>query len=265
MTTGFSCWPSRPTVVWLRRGVGAGLPLMPAFRPLVRYAVLHHIHGVTQELQRRYHRHAALEPTATDWAALDCVDHFRQSLPDVPVRRLLLLFAVSAGLTSTLLATVFQPPMSTFMQEAWVHLATLNVTALLTAIVELDGEPGISAIEATIAFVAVVLMVLSFYLPLRLAEGSFRLGRATLSSYPAAPKVVLSNARRMSRHPDEAHVHRLEPARCPRSVPVRHRNCPWTCAAVPSSPAWCCSWASASAGCRPTGPRSFHARRCSAG
>ncbi len=95
-----------PKLLRLRAGDGRISHWVPIFRVGIgtRYFALHHVDRALTALERRYHALAAVADDDRYKPEFDALAHFRQALSPVPYKRLILSFALAAGLGAGLLA-----------------------------------------------------------------------------------------------------------------------------------------------------------------
>lgn len=173
-------------VFWYRPSSSSYVPLPAlASRFLTRYFFMHHLKRGIDRLRRRYEMRAALirqpDSEASERAILE---HFADSLPNLPTRRLVLALIGFAILVTVVLAEVAPPEIQSFLREAWFQLLRFDFSGFYESVTMFDKRPGISRTDLGFLARALVRMLLSFYLPITALVGSFRLYRKLSDEFP---------------------------------------------------------------------------------
>jgi hypothetical protein len=173
-------------VFWFRPSLSPYIPLPAiASRFLTRYFFVNHLERSVDRLRRRYEMRAALtsqpDNEAPERATLQ---HFSDSLPNMPTRRLILGLISSAVLITVAIAEAARPEVQSFLQDAWFQLVSFDFSAFYESATKLDGRAGIRPEDLALLAYALLLMLLSFYLPLAALVGSFRLYHKLVNEFP---------------------------------------------------------------------------------
>jgi hypothetical protein len=173
-------------VFWFRPSVSSYVPLpAPSSRFLTRYFFVHHLKRSVDRLRRRYEVRAALtsqpDREASERAALE---HFADSLPHLPTRRLVLGFIAFAVIVTLVLAETSRPEVQVFIQDAWSQVVTFNFSGLYKSATMFDQRPGISREDLANLARALLALLLAVYLPLTALVGSFRLYQKLSNEFP---------------------------------------------------------------------------------
>ena len=167
---------------WLRR-----LPVLVTTTFLKPIVAAHAARNVA-ELARALHYEAATSG-ADRQAALDSLEHFRQSLPVVPMKRYLVWFLGAVLACALLVSNLMRALAPTELDQAshaMGDLAGAVVTVDTSGLI--DGVQKFSVGSAT---AAAVLITLSLYFVALVPLGSFRLKRILFNHHPATRDDVL--------------------------------------------------------------------------
>ena len=167
---------------WLRR-----LPVLVTTTFLKPIVAAHAARNVA-ELERALHYEAATSG-ADRQAALDSLEHFRQSLPVVPMKRYLVWFLGAVLACALLVSNLMRALAPTELDQAshaMGDLAGAVVTVDTSGLI--DGVQKFSVGSAT---AAAVLITLSLYFVALVPLGSFRLKRILFNHHPATRDDVL--------------------------------------------------------------------------
>jgi uncharacterized RDD family membrane protein YckC len=134
------------------------------------------------ELERAVHYEAATSG-ADRAAALDCLEHFRQSLPVVPLRRYTVWF-----LGAVLVCALVVSNLMRALAPAELDQASRAMGDLAGAVVTVDTSglvDGVQKFTVGSAIAAAVLITFSLYFVALVPLGSFRLKRILFNHHPA--------------------------------------------------------------------------------
>ena len=175
------------------------------------------------ELQRALHFEAATSG-ADNAVALDGLDHFRQSLPDIPTRRYTVGFlgaVVACAVLVSNFTRALAPTELDQASQAMGNLAGAAVTVDTSGLID-----GVQKFTVGSATAAAVVISLSLYFVALVPLGSFRLKRLLFNHHPAARTDVLgavaARERRLARglYECEARVFGAHGLPAPRERPV---------------------------------------------
>ena len=175
------------------------------------------------ELQRALHFEAATSG-ADNAAALDGLDHFRQSLPDIPTRRYTVWFLGAVVACAVLVSNFTRALAPTELDQASQAMGSLAGAAVT---VDTSGLiDGVQQFTVGSATAAAVVISLSLYFVALVPLGSFRLKRLLFNHHPATRADVLETVagreRRQARglYDCEARVFAAHGLPAPRERPV---------------------------------------------
>jgi uncharacterized RDD family membrane protein YckC len=153
---------------------------VPRLRLFLRYYLNQHICRRLAHLERAFHADAALG--IDRMGELAAIDHFEQAVPAVPVRRILVWFAVSvvfSAIAISNVATALAPKALSDASEALrgsvASIISVDTNGLITATEKFDVASGVAA---------VIVMSLALYVISALPITSFRLKRMLLNLTP---------------------------------------------------------------------------------
>lgn len=175
---------SLPPAQVIKGGEGAWLSRVPVLvtRAFLRPLVASHARQRALALERALHYEVAA--TGTDRSAsLGALEHFRQSLPDIPTRRYMVSFLGAVLVCALLVSNVARALAPTELDEArraMRELAGATVTVNTDALIN-----GAEKFTLGSAIAAVVVVTLSLQFVALLPLASFRLKRILFNLYPA--------------------------------------------------------------------------------
>jgi uncharacterized RDD family membrane protein YckC len=199
-----------PPVLTVRAGGGRYLRRVrvPRMRLFLRYFLNQHVCRRLTYLKRAFHADAAVG--INRMGELAALDHFEQAVPVVPVRRIVIWFAVSVLLSAVAIANVARALAPEALDEASAALRgsisnviTMNPGGLYEAAGKFHPASGVAA---------VIVISLSLYVISALPITSFRLKRMLLNLSPTDVKRLagttavdhVSRAEGIYRHEAEA-------------------------------------------------------------
>ena len=171
-----------PPVLTVRAGDGriTRRVRVPRLRMFLRYFLNQHICRRLAHLKRAFHADAAVGRDRT--AELTAIDHFEQAVVPVPVRRIVIWFAVSVIFSAVLLANVARAlapePLteaSSALRGSVSSVLSVDTNGLIDAAGKFDAASGAAA---------VIVLTLALYVISALPITSFRLKRMLLNLSP---------------------------------------------------------------------------------
>ena len=163
---------------------------VPRLRLFLRYFLNQHVARRLAHLKRAFHADAA---TGRDRSGeLAAIDHFEQAVVPVPVRRIVVWFAVSVILSAVFLANVAQALWSEPLTEAGDALR-----GSISSVIAVDTDGLIKAagkFDLASGIAAVLVLSLALYLISALPISSFRLKRMLLNLSPTDAQTLASTA-----------------------------------------------------------------------
>jgi uncharacterized RDD family membrane protein YckC len=181
-----------PPVLTVRAGNGriTRRVRVPRLRMFLRYFLNQHISRRLAYLKRGFHADAAIGRDRT--GELNAIDHFEQAVVPVPVRRIVIWFAVSVIFSAVAFANIAQAlardPLtkaSKALRESVSSVFSLDPNGLIDAAGRFDAASGAAA---------VIVITLALYVISALPITSFRLKRMLLNLSPTDAKTLASTA-----------------------------------------------------------------------
>jgi len=181
-----------PAVLTVRAGDGRFTRQIkvPRLRLFLRYFLNQHICRRLAHLKRAFHADAAVG--IDRMGELSAIDHFEQAVPAVPVRRLLVWFAVSVIFSAIAIANVAkalaEEPLteaSSALRGSIASVISVDTNGLIDAAGKFDPASGAAA---------VIVMSLALYLISALPISSFRLKRMLLNLSPTDAQKLADTA-----------------------------------------------------------------------
>ena len=163
---------------------------VPRLRMFLRYFLNQHICRRLAHLKRAFHADAALGRDRS--GELAAIDHFEQAIVPVPVRRIVIWFAVSVIFAAVALANLARALADEPLREASAALrgSVSSVVSVDTnGLIEAAGKFDLASGAA-----AVIVITLSLYVISALPITSFRLKRMLLNLSPTDAKTLASTA-----------------------------------------------------------------------
>ena len=163
---------------------------VPRLRMFLRYFLNQHICRRLAHLKRAFHADAALGRDRS--GELAAIDHFEQAVVPVPVRRIVIWFAVSVIFAAVALANLARALADEPLREASAALrgSVSSVVSVDTnGLIEAAGKFDLASGAA-----AVIVITLSLYVISALPITSFRLKRMLLNLSPTDAKTLASTA-----------------------------------------------------------------------
>jgi uncharacterized RDD family membrane protein YckC len=181
-----------PPVLTVRAGDGSFTRRVrvPRLRMFLRYFLNQHICRRLAHLKRAFHADAAVGRDRTP--ELTAIDHFEQAVPPVPVRRIVIWFAVSVIFSAVLLANVARALAPGPLTEA-----SSALRGSVSSVVSVDTNGLIDAagkFHAASGAAAVIVITLALYVISALPITSFRLKRMLLNLSPTDAATLASTA-----------------------------------------------------------------------
>jgi hypothetical protein len=177
---------SLPSIVWAPlsvRGFAARLRI-PLFSGLIRYLLPYRIKRNIFALRRRRHAVAALDLDAPTAARdITVLDHYVESLPGVPVRRITVLFVLAVLLLAWILAA------GVFRSEHDAQGLARAMQGVLT-LDPRDVEHSLRSFRLGEVLGALFILAASFVLVAAPLASSFRLQRILLNLYPQGSRRI---------------------------------------------------------------------------
>ena len=163
---------------------------VPRLRMFLRYFLNQHICRRLAYLERAFHADAALGRDRS--GELAAIDHFEQAVVPVPVRRIVIWFAVSVIFSAVALANVARALAPEPLSEASAALR-----GSVSSVVSVDTNGLIDAagkFDAASGAAAVIVIMLALYVISALPITSFRLKRMLLNLSPTDARTLASTA-----------------------------------------------------------------------
>jgi uncharacterized RDD family membrane protein YckC len=163
---------------------------VPRLRMFLRYFLNQHISRRLAHLKRAFHADAAVGRDRT--GELTAIDHFEQAIVPVPVRRIVIWFAVSVIFSAVAFANVAQA-----LARDPLTKASKALRESVSSVVSLDPNGLIDAtgrFDAGSAVAAVIVVTLALYVISALPITSFRLKRMLLNLSPTDAATLASTA-----------------------------------------------------------------------
>jgi uncharacterized RDD family membrane protein YckC len=163
---------------------------VPRVRMFLRYFLNQHVCRRLAHLKRAFHADAAVGRDRM--GELAAIEHFEQAVAPVPVRRIVIWFAVSVLFSAVAIANVARALAPGPLKEASAALrgsvesvVTVNTTELINAVGKFDAASGAAA---------VIVISLALYVISALPITSFRLKRMLLNLSPTDAATLASTA-----------------------------------------------------------------------
>ena len=163
---------------------------VPRLRMFLRYFLNQHICRRLAHLKRAFHADAALGRDRS--GELAAIDHFEQAVVPVPVRRIVIWFAVSVIFAAVALANLARALADEPLREASAALR-----GSVSSVVSVDTNGLIDAagkFDLASGAAAVIVITLSLYVISALPITSFRLKRMLLNLSPTDAQTLASTA-----------------------------------------------------------------------
>jgi uncharacterized RDD family membrane protein YckC len=163
---------------------------VPRLRMFLRYFLNQHICRRLAHLKRAFHADAALGRDRS--GELAAIDHFEQAVVPVPVRRIVIWFAVSVIFAAVALANLARALADEPLREASAALR-----GSISSVVSVDTNGLIEAagkFDLASGAAAVIVITLSLYVISALPITSFRLKRMLLNLSPTDAQTLASTA-----------------------------------------------------------------------
>jgi uncharacterized RDD family membrane protein YckC len=181
-----------PPMLTVRAGEGRMTKRIrvPRLRMFLRYFLNQHICRRLAHLKRAFHADAAVGRDRT--GELAAIDHFEQAVVPVPVRRIVIWFAVSVIFSAVLIANVARALAPGPLTEA-----SSALRGSVSSVVAVDTNGLIDAagrFHAASGAAAVIVITLALYVISALPITSFRLKRMLLNLSPTDAKTLASTA-----------------------------------------------------------------------
>ena len=163
---------------------------VPRLRMFLRYFLNQHVCRRLAHLKRAFHADAAVGRDRM--GELAAIEHFEQAVAPVPVRRIVIWFAVSVLFSAVAIANVARALAPEPLKEASAALrgsvegvVTVNTTDLIDAAGKFDAASGAAA---------VIVISLSLYVISALPITSFRLKRMLLNMSPTDAEALAATS-----------------------------------------------------------------------
>ena len=181
-----------PPVLTVRAGNGrvTRRVRVPRLRMFLRYFLNQHICRRLAHLKRAFHGDAALGRDRS--GELAAIEHFEQAVVVVPVRRIVIWFAVSVIFSAVFLANVARALAPEPLSEA-----SSALRGSVSSVISVDTNGLIDAtgkFDAASGTAAVIVITLALYVISALPITSFRLKRMLLNLSPTTAPVLASTA-----------------------------------------------------------------------
>ena len=181
-----------PAVLTVRAGDGRFTRRIrvPRLRMFLRYFLNQHICRRLAHLKRAFHADAAVG--IDRMGELSAIDHFEQAVPAVPVRRILIWFAVSVLFSAVAIANVARA-----LAEEPLTKASAALRGSIASVISVDTNGLIDAagkFDPASGAAAVIVISLALYLIGALPISSFRLKRMLLNLTPTDAKTLADTA-----------------------------------------------------------------------
>ena len=181
-----------PPVLTVRAGAGRFTKRIkvPRLRLFLRYFLDQHVRRRLAHLKRAFHADAAVG--IDRMGELSAIDHFEQAVPTVPVRRIVIWFAVSVLFSAVAIANIAHALADEPLTEASAALR-----GSIASVISVDTNGLIEAaskFDAASGAAAVIVISLSLYLISALPISSFRLKRMLLNLSPTDEEKLADTA-----------------------------------------------------------------------